>query len=379
MTTYPDELSLVVNGQQYAGWETVRVTRSAEGFPSHFEIGMAAKSPTGGSMIFQPFEKCQVFLGKDLVITGWIDTLENQIDAATHNILMTGRSLCEDLVDCSAEFLGSGGIDGVPNMAQTNMNVLSLAQKLCQPYGLTVSTQFASNAPSLQNVPVFRINPGETPYELIERFAKFQGVLVYDGTDGNLILATIGYSQMASGFTLGQNIQSIGLSLNFAQRYSEIDVFDQTVYSQADGVGAYNLPAKQPDNGITRHRRLITISEAPYVDQASWKQRRATWEVNRRVGRSQIIRLRTPGWRDSAGTLWTPNSYVIVDAPYIGINKAKWIIGEVTYSKDLQTGTTSDLMIMSPLAYSIEPTVITPLDPALSTLPANLPPQDGVS
>jgi prophage tail gpP-like protein len=361
-TVSGDDLTLTVNGQSFSGWSAVRFTRSCERFPSDFDLSMTQKNPTGGAMIFQPFQSCQVHLGDDLVMTGWIDAVENHIDATAHSISVSGRSKCEDLVDCSAEFLGKGGIGGVPNMVQTNFNVFSLAEQLCLPYGLEVTLQLASGQ-TLTNVPVFKITPGETPYEILERFAKFQGVLLYDGPDGNLILASIGYTSMASGFELGKNIQAMSLSLRFDQRYSEIDVFDQTVYTQATS-GASNAPGVQLDKNI-RHRRLMTISEVPFVNQVDWKNRRAIWEMNRRVGRSQIIRLKTDSWRDSNATLWQPNSYVTIDAPYLGVSNAKWIIGEVTYNKNLEEGTTAELTILPPTAYSIEPTVITPLDAAL--------------
>lgn len=351
-----DDLLLVIDGQQISGWTGARFARSCEQFPSSFELQVTEKDPTGTKSIFTPFQKCDVYLGADKVSTGYIDGVSNGLDPTQHTMSIMGRSKCSDLVDCSAEF------PGFPVQLQTNnTNLVSIARQLCEPYGINVTLQTTQ---TLATIPQYRVNIGDTPYEIIERIARFQNLLVYDDTHGDLVLSDLHYAEHASGFKVGENVQAINLETRFDHRFSEIDVFDQTVNSQI--ATSINLPYGRAFDNTIRHRRLMLYSEAPFTPQQDWAPRRAGWEMARRIGRSQIIRLQTDSWRDKAGRLWTPNNYVTIDAPTMRINHAKWIIADVVFSKTQHSGTVADLSLMPPEAFVIEPTVLLPMDAALS-------------
>ena len=64
-------------------------------------------------------------LGTDVVMTGYIDTVNSQLAADERTITVSGRSKCADLVDYSA---------GWPGMQITNSNLVQIAQQLVRPY-----------------------------------------------------------------------------------------------------------------------------------------------------------------------------------------------------------------------------------------------------
>jgi hypothetical protein len=66
------------------------------------------------------------------VITGYVDRVIGTLDARQHSVTVTGRSKCQDLVDCSAEWPG-GQIVG--------SSVLEIARKLAEPYGISVECE----------------------------------------------------------------------------------------------------------------------------------------------------------------------------------------------------------------------------------------------
>ena len=65
-----------------------------------------------------------------------------------------------------------------------------------------------------------------------------------------------------------------------------------------------------------------------------WANQRADWEVARRYGRSRIVDVQVTGWRDGAGTLWTPNTIVNCSLPSAKIyqdmllTEVAWMLGE---------------------------------------------------
>jgi prophage tail gpP-like protein len=132
------------------------------------------------------------------------------------------------------------------------------------------------------------------------------------------------------------------------------------------GKGGF-LQAQVFDEGVTRFRKKVLIGESGMPGQDVALQR-ALWEKNRRWGRSFSLRVVTDSWRDSAGTLYTPNTLVDLNLPLLKCVDKTWLIGEVTYHLDGSAGTTCELTIMPPEAFSVEPQL---LGPVWRDVPAN--------
>ena len=123
-----DDLLLTAGGRQISGWTEVRVTRGVERCPSDFEIAMTELYPGEPlDVTVRPGDECQVVLGADLVLTGYVDRFVPSLGPSDHMIRITGRGKCQDLVDCAAEW---------PNGQISGASALGIAQKLAQPYGI---------------------------------------------------------------------------------------------------------------------------------------------------------------------------------------------------------------------------------------------------
>lgn len=369
---------ILFNGHQIA-WESMRVTFSVERFPASFEVETSASVVQYNP---QPGDSCVMLTrrtaqsGSEVqavtLFTGWIDSVQSRMDARSHTMMIRGRSRCCDLVDCSAEFPVSNppstahGL-GIPDSYVSNTTLRDLAEKLCQPYNINL-VAFDTSADRVLNQ--VATNIGETPYAIIERVARSQNRILIDNNEGNLVLAELGTTKAASGLVLGKNIQSITRTLDVSQRYSLYNVFTSAVYVQNSTVAeTLSFYGTAVDDGIKRHRRLMGFSEAPYVSQADWTQGRATWERNRRYGRSQVVQIVTDQWFDADGVHWQPNNYIDVQAPRLGFdtsNSEPWLIAEVTLSRNNQAGTTATLTLMPKQAFSIEPVSLLLFDPAIA-------------
>jgi prophage tail gpP-like protein len=172
-----DEISIQVGNTKIVGWETVSITRSAEAFPNSFTLTAADPFPDDATRatIFPtgPGETCQVFAGKDLLITGYVDRYGITIGGGRHDVTISGRGLCQDLADCSADLTSPDIVGGTISAA----NALELAQKLCNPYKITAR----SAVPDLGRlVNSFTVALDETPYEVIEKVARYAAYLVYE-------------------------------------------------------------------------------------------------------------------------------------------------------------------------------------------------------
>ena len=336
-----DDLTLLLSEQSVSGWNSVRVTRGIERCPSDFDIEMTERYPGElSSLMVKPGDTCQVKLGNDVVITGYVDKVTPSISANQHTIRVAGRGKCQDLVECSAEW------DGGQISSQT---VLATAIALAAPYLITVNASCDVGAVIAQT----NIQFGESPYEIIERLCRWRALLVYDQPDGSLLLSDVGTTMAASGFQEGINIEKASLEYSIDGRFSEYWTSSQSADVFGDIGDAGYLHAVSTDPLVLRHRRHFFHCEAS-ASGLNLLQKRADWEAKRRLGRSAKLSITTDSWRDSAGVLYTPNTLVPLNIPSLRKVNVSWLITEVSYKRN-QNGTTCDLVIMPEQAFSIGP------------------------
>ncbi|HBA7856924.1 TPA: hypothetical protein J1Z58_005052, partial [Escherichia coli] len=85
--------------------------------------------------------------------------------------------------------------------------------------------------------------------------------------------------------------------------------------SPASGYDSVMLAtASDPEAASMRTRRHVTIVESTLMTTGC-AQQAVNWEMNRRYGRSMALNVTVDSWRDSAGTLWQPNTFVPVSIP----------------------------------------------------------------
>lgn len=72
-----DVVSLTVDGKIIEGWDSVRVTRGIERFPSDFDLGLMDYFPGNEDLqLVEEGMSCEVRIGDDLTLTGYVDDWE---------------------------------------------------------------------------------------------------------------------------------------------------------------------------------------------------------------------------------------------------------------------------------------------------------------
>ena len=364
----PNDVSIVIGTRKIVGWETVAITRSAESFPNTFTLTAADQFPYDASkQLIVPGangegktgEPIKVYIGSDLVITGYTDRVSISTAPKSHEVTIQGRGICQDLVDCSVDVTG---IDGIVGATMAATSTLDLVQKLCKAFKITARSAVTDLGPP---IPAFTFHNGEVSSEVIERVCRYTGYLHYEDETGALVLDRIGTTEMASGFKMPGNVEQANSTLSMDQRFSEYTVLWSSVnnYTAINSIQAQRGLAV--DSTMPRRRPKIIVMEGD-GDLPALGQMRANWEKARRIGRSQAVSLTCDSWRDSKGLLWQPNRLVKIDMAAHKMTGLKWIIGSVTFRKD-SGGTHADLVLMPPDAFSIEPSNLHLWDRAIQT------------
>lgn len=341
-----DELLLKTDGRTICGWQDISVTRGIERLPSGFDLSLMDRYPASQYQQYvNPGDPCEVWLGDDRVLTGYVDKWCPSVSPWRHGVRATGRSKCEDLVDCSAWWEGN---------VISQANALQIAQRLAAPYGITVS----SDVDDLVTIPQFVLNWGESSQEVIDRIARFSALLYYDQPDGSLLLTRTGTRRAASGIAQGVNVQRADFENSRDERFSDYTGISMSVtpLNEMSG-GGYDpvtlATARDPEADTMRYRNHVTLLESTMWSPVL-AQRCIDWEMNRRYGRSKVLYATVDSWRDSAGKLWEPNTLAPINLPAFGLQDEEWLIADVTFRRGRE-GTTADLTLMPPEAFVVQP------------------------
>lgn len=346
-STYPiDPVTLRINGVDWSYWKSVEITRQMDAIAGAFTIALADKWVNGAqAMPIAAGMECEVLIGKDPVIKGYIDKSSPSFSAQDHGISITGRDKSADLVDCSAVHKPGHWL---------NQNALQLASVLAAPFGVSVTAEGDIGAPFAS----FKLEQGETVFEAMDRALKQRELLACPDGAGGLVLLKVGARENDTALVQGENILSASADFDMTDRFSDYLVQGQQPGSDdVYGLAACAVHAENKDPAVIRYRPLIIRAESN-VDSASTKQR-AAWECTVRAARSVSVSVTVQGFRQgkvgaSGGPLWQINALTDVDIPFLRISQ-QLVTSKVTFRRDAGSGSTTILELKDPASFTPEP------------------------
>ncbi|MGN6105105.1 MAG: phage baseplate assembly protein, partial [Kofleriaceae bacterium] len=163
-----EEVILVVDGKRYAGWKSVRVTRSIENIAGSFALDVSDRWGDGPSWPIAEEDQCRVEIDGAAVIDGYVDKRSLAAAAGTRTLSYTGRDRAAALVDCSA-IVKAGSVNKA-KWTFYNVDVATLATEIAKPFGIPVSVQPGLGRLLTKDRKIV-LHPGDTCFEVISRVA----------------------------------------------------------------------------------------------------------------------------------------------------------------------------------------------------------------
>ncbi len=327
-----------MGGAYYGGWKRLSVSRSIEQVASTFTLEVTDRwAGQDTARPIKPGARCQMLLGGERVIYGFVDVAEPSFDEHGSQLRIEGRDATGDLVDCSAIYK-SGQWRGA--------TLDTIARDLLKPFGIGLVVQ----ANVGERFSSFSIQQGETVFECLERAARMRAVLLISDGAGNLVITRAGETLAPVRLEEGVNILAGRASLSWKDRYSRIVVKGQArATDDYFGDQAAGPSAAGADEIIDRYRPLIVLAEdhgTPATLAA-----RARWEASVRAGRGNRGIVTVQGWRRSDGQLWAPNVLVSITAATLYLDAPMLVVG-CNYRLD-EEGTFTDLTICRREAFEL--------------------------
>jgi len=334
---------LRVNGREWGGWTSVRISAGIERIARDFNVEITRDWPgnnddAGQKAKIKNGDKVEVLIGTDLVMTGWVEAMPVRYDARSITTAIAGRSKTADLIDCSA----------TPSQ-YSGRTLAQIAAQLAKPFDINVVDSGGTSA--LQGVQAER---GESVMEVLNKMLGLAQALAYDNAAGDLVIAGIGTGQAKTALVLGENILTCDTEKSIRDRFSSYRVSGQRAGND-DDFGEATITAirgESTDSGITRYRPLL-IRQTGNATTATCTSR-CEFESRQRAARTDEVTYTVQGWRQGDGSLWQPNMLVTVYDPINGFNNRQLVIAETTYQLD-GNGSTTELRVGPADAYLPEP------------------------
>lgn len=355
---------LLVNGIDYGGWKAVRIEAGIERQARSFTLSVTDRWPgaTDVPRRIVPGDACEVWIGQDLVVTGYVDATPIRYDGANVSVGVQGRSKTADLVDCcpitkgalaapgSRWGNGSGGGKApvaVPVQASAQwrgQKVETIAAALAAPYGVRVVAEVSTGAPIADH----HVQVGETVFESIDRMMRLRQLLSTDNARGDLVFIEVGSAgRAATRLELGVNILTGEAPLDYSGVFSEYvckgqrsgsddafgsDVSEEEGEAEDEGEQWQTGSEATTRDSMARRRRVLVLNQHGQADVGSC-QARADYERSSRRGKALQATYTVAGWRQANGALWLPNQIVPVRDQVVGFD-TDMLIAEVTYELD---------------------------------------------
>ncbi len=306
-------VTIVAGGAPYDEWERMTVTAALNDATRTFTIETTERP---GSFRFPPGTPVQIRANGDLLVDGYVNAYEASGDAKSHKISIKGRSKGQDFVDSSAEHKKGNWKNKTPEDVAKELN----------KWPIQVKAEV-----KLDPVDYIHLKQGESPFQLVERYLRPEGVSMMGEPNGDILL-TNAEAAKATGVLLmeGVNIKDWKVSLTDGSRHSSYTVKGQ----RRRGTGKGNLRVRRTsrDSGVRRHRPKIMANETDTDDKRAGK--RARHEKERRAGKSVQATIKTQGFRDDRGRLFGPNRLVFVWSPVLMHLAQTMLIERVEFTQD---------------------------------------------
>jgi prophage tail gpP-like protein len=335
-----DLFELKIMGSKYEGWTSVSLRRSIQELAHSFSVSLTDRWSADQEKIpiYAGDEYVLSLNGKDVSV-GYIDNSMHSYSATSEEISFNGRSKTGDLIDCAA--IHKSG-------HWKNQGLLKIAKDICSPFSINVNSKI--DLGGVFNY--FSIQECETAFQCIERASRMRSVLMLTDGNGNLYFDRTNTGQaLKTVLERGKNIIAGYKNISWQERFKNYTIKTQAKGSDdAFGKTISAMKRTAEDSGITRYRPIYI--QADNEDDGSELQKRIDWERNVRAGRSLTLSYTVQGWEHEEG-LWEPNKIVRVIDNRFNID-SEMLITTTTQKRD-SNGTTTEIEVMSPAAFKVEP------------------------
>jgi prophage tail gpP-like protein len=331
--THDDDVRLVIGGREFTGWTGVSIELSVDSCADGFSVS-APFDPSDAALVaaVRPYgyQRAQVYIGPDLVITGTIERVDPKTDETGRTLTVQGRSLTGPLIDCS--------IDGP--LEFYGLSLSTIARQVCKPFGISVVANNDTNP-----ISIARAEYGQTVFDFLNSLAAPRNLLLSPSAAGALQIdwgkSLIG-RPVVDRIVEGEGIfLSASASFDGTRRFSLHKVATQFA-------GEPYITGSATDSAVKVYRPRLA-SEGDIDQNANFTAARLRTAS---ICASFSASVGVSGWRRSDGKRWSPRDAVSLVAPgALLATESEYVAAGVSLKMD-ESGRSASLRLVLPETYS---------------------------
>lgn len=333
-------ISVIIDGLQFFHAKRCAVTVSMDTLSNILNLEISDRWAAGNlTRQISPFDPCQVYIGNNKIIDGYIDKVSPRLSPSQNSINISARDKSGDLVDCAA-LHGVGQWNG--------LKLDKIIKEICAPFKINVTVETDVG----DAIPYFRLDQSMTAFEAISKLCSLRSILAIADDKGGILLTRASDVTLTEQLIEGVNIIEGSADFDGAQRFSEYLIKGQALTSEGlTGEVAFSGQATVKDLNVPRYRPTVIVESAP-VDNGTC-QKIAKWELAKRRGKSRNFKIKIRGLLRADGSLWPLNRQIFINSQYLGVYD-KLLIAGVEYVSD-GTGDYTTFTLTPKDAYTVIP------------------------
>lgn len=326
-------IELYVGGQIYTGWKATETYLDLESLAHYASLECAYTEADGVSI--KNGEKCELKIDNELVLTGYIDRLDNSVAGDSFDLSIEIRSKTADLVDCSAGY-----------QQIQNRDAKSIAEELCKPFDITVKWDSKQEPRKI----TWKIEPMDTVFDVLKMIARECNLILTTNGEGEVLFTEAGTENVGT-LTLGKEVLSLQYTNDWTARFSDYICCGDNQSYRDDWKGGSetvikkgNVKTTVKDEEINRYRPTLMMTDD--VANGQNTKAMAEFERDRSISMGKVITVRLRGWRNLT-SLWQINQCLSVAASPVVVAD-DWLITSVTFILNGDDGYVVELVLSPP-------------------------------
>ena len=312
-------------------------------------------------MQFKPGDRCTIWLGGILAITGIITQRQVTYDAKNHGVLLSG---------VGKQWASSTSSVNSETKNYDGMNLQQMVDKVLKEVGGNLKVEGTLDPTPFDRA---QASVGELVFDFIDRYARMRGASV--GTDhlGNTLLIGQHTSPVTQQLTEGENILKMQCVFSNEYMHSLYKLNTQTaVRDDAIARATNEIQTKVAGSLTSVFRYKELVSEQPVKTPEEAKMR-AYYEAVNAEGTQVRAHVTVQGWLRDPQHLWQAGDNVIINSPMAMMDDWVMKIQNVTFTQDDRGGTITMLEVVLPwmLGDKIYSTSGAPQPPAPAQISSN--------
>ena len=331
-----EDVILKVKGVEFQGWTAMAISAGIQTLGRGFSVACSRLKDDGGTVAIgiEPGDEVEVFLGEDVVVTGYVTKVTTGYDSGGVDIQVDGFS--------RTMMLQSALPYAAPRTFK-DYAVTKLLTTLCGYFGVEVGALV--NASTAETI---SFSADELVSDKIVQLVQRKSVLVTDDEAGRLVLLKAGSETANDAIETGKNVLSAKRTTDMRNRFREYVVYGQGVNADSTRPVTDNQVSAMVEDSSVAYRTNAVKQTGDAV--ASDCLVRASMLKKVAQAESDVFEYVLQGWRQSNGALWKPNLSVKVRDTIFNVDR-RMVVTDVRYSMSA-SGTTVTLALMDPDAFT---------------------------